>query len=482
MGIKLREAGIDSFVILERADRIGGTWRDNDYPGCACDIPSHLYSFSFEPKPDWSRMFPPQPEIWDYLEFCVDKYSLRDHLRTGQNVAEARFDDASGSWTVCCEDGAEFHAAALVSGMGGLSRPALPSIPGIDTFNGESFHSANWNHDLSLAGKKVAVIGTGASAIQFVPQIVGEVGRLFLFQRTPPWIVPKLDRPIRRWEKWLFQHVPACRYLFRSFLYWRQEIRGIGFTIDTRLMGRAKKIALEHMHASIGDQALRKKVTPDYTIGCKRILISNDYYPALQDANLKLVTEAIERVTETGVVTVSGQNYEVDVLIYGTGFNAVDPLTPTRIFGRGGRELGADWSTGPEAYLGITVSGYPNLFLLMGPNTGLGHNSIIFMIESQVRYAVQMIRRILEGDRSVIEVRSSTQAAFNDKIQTDLAKTVWSSGCRSWYQTADGRHPVLWPGFTFTYWLRTLRPDLEGFDVTPAADVTPDKEPSTPPR
>ena len=308
------------------------------------------------------------------------------------------------------------------------------------------------------------MIGTGASAIQFVPQIVDRVEDLYLFQRTPPWIVPKIDWPIPASLRWCFRNLPFTRYLFRSFIYWRQEFRGIGFTIDPRLMKKARKIALDHLEASVADESLRKKLTPDYTIGCKRILISNDYYPALQKDNLELVTDAVQSVDSTGITDVTGRHFEVDAIIFGTGFHATDPLTPMRIFGEHGRELGQDWAAGPEAYFGISVNGYPNLFLLMGPNTGLGHNSMVFMIESQVAYVVKLLKAMRSTGVSTARVKRDVQTAYNDKLATMLAKTVWSSGCKSWYQTDDGKQAVLWPGSTVSYWRKTRRPELRHYD------------------
>lgn len=466
MGIKLKEAGIENFLILESADSVGGTWRENDYPGCACDIPSHLYSFSFEQSSDWSRMFPPQQEIWDYLRHCVDKYELATHLRLNSNVDKAMFDEDAACWRLILDDGQSFTGKALVSGMGALNRPAYPDIPGLSEFSGTSFHSARWDHGYDFEGKTVAVIGTGASAIQFVPQIADKVKQLLLFQRTPPWVVPKPDRLFPSWERRLYRHLPFARLLFRNLIYWRQEVRGIGFTIDPRLMGRAKRVALKHLEKQVADLTLREKLTPNYTIGCKRILISSDYYPALQKDNVSLNTSGIKCVTEDAVIDGDGREHKVDAIVLGTGFRATDPITPTRLFGIGGRDLSNDWCDGPEAFLGISVAGYPNLFLLVGPNTGLGHNSIIFMIEAQVRYTIKMLRKMFEQGVRAVDVKAESQEQFNRDIQRSLAKTVWQSGCKSWYQTEDGKNSSLWPGSTFTYWARTLKPDYRHYDFT----------------
>ena len=461
MGIKLDEAGIGDFVILERGDDIGGTWRDNDYPGCACDIPSHLYSYSFEQNAAWTRLYPPQAEIQGYLRSCARKRDIMRRVELGADVTRAAFDDRRRTWVVSTADGRTVTARALVSAIGGLSRPVVPDLPGLHRFRGEAFHSARWDHGYDLRGKRVAVVGTGASAVQFVPQIAPLAGHVALFQRSAPWIVPKPDRPMRAWELRLFRRLPLTRWLFRSFLYWRQEVRGVGFTVSPRLMRLARRMAFDHLTGSVADPDLRAKLTPDYAIGCKRILLSDDYYPAVQRDNVTLVTDSIAEVTEDAVIDRTGRRHEVDAIIFGTGFNATDPLTPTRIFGSGGRELATDWEGGPEAFLGVSVAGYPNLFLLMGPNTGLGHNSMIFMIEAQIRYAVSLLAHALS--HGAADVRADVQAAYNQALQRAFEGTVWTSGCNSWYQAESGRQAVLWPGFTFSYWFRTLRPKLDRY-------------------
>ena len=460
MAKKLRDAGINNVLVLERGDAIGGTWRDNHYPGCACDVPSHLYSFSFRQNPDWSRLYPEQGELRAYLENCVDEFGLRERIRLNCRVDTAQFDESLPGWRITCGNGDTLLARTLVSAIGGLSRPSTPGIPGFDTFEGESFHSADWDDEVSLDGKRVAVIGTGASAIQFVPRIADTAGTLTLFQRTPPWVVAKNDRPMRGWEKSLFRFFPPARWLFRTLLYWRQEVLGVGFTVSPRLMTLGRHQALRHLADGIRDPELRRRLTPDYQIGCKRVLLSDDYYPSLEKDNVVVNTDGIERFTRDGIVDATGTHHPVDVVIYATGFNAIDPLSPTRIIGRGGRELATDWANGPEAYLGISVAGYPNLFLLMGPNTGLGHNSVIFMIESQIRYVRTLIKRVLRRKDTTLDVREDAQTDFNSRLQKSLRGTVWTSGCSSWYQTDTGRLIAIWPGFTFTYWFRTLRPKL----------------------
>lgn len=464
VGVLLKRAGIDSFTILEKAADPGGTWRDNTYPGAACDIPSHLYSFSFEPKPDWSRAFSPQREIQDYLRHCVEKYDLRRHIRFNSEVSGAEFDAAAGVWTVRIKDSLPLIARALVLGNGALSIPSYPDIAGLDSFTGTTFHSARWDHSYDVQGKTVAVIGTGASAIQFVPEIVPAVKRMHLFQRTAPWILPKPDGPFRNGVKRLFRALPFMRWLYRAWTYWLHELRAVGFVIDPRLMKAAEKIARAYVAKQVKDPALREKLTPDYTMGCKRILMSNDYYQTVQEPHVEVVTDGIERITATGIVTRDGTERPVDAIILGTGFTASEYLAPIHIVGRTGQDLNTAIQSKPETYLGITVHGFPNLFLMMGPNTGLGHNSMVFMIEAQARYAVQAIEALRERDLAYMDVRVPVQRAFNERIQAKLRKSVWSSGCQSWY-LKDGHNATLWPGFTFQYWMETRALNLSDYQL-----------------
>lgn len=461
-GIQLRKAGIENFVILEKTDGVGGTWRANTYPGAACDIPSHLYSYSFEPNPSWSRAYGGQPEILAYLERCATKYGLRPHLHVNTCVTSARFDDARGTWTVTTDDAHVFVARALILGNGALHLPQIPDIPGLASFRGKTFHSARWDHDFALDGKRVAVIGTGASAIQFVPQIAPRVAQLDVYQRTPAWIVPKADRPMREAEKWAFEHVPGAHWLRRSGLYWLFESRVLGFAFAPRVNAVLEKIVLKHLERSVPDTALRAKLTPNYRLGCKRILISNDYYPALARENVDLVTDGIERVEERGIRTRDGVLREVDAIVFGTGFRVVDYLSSMKIVGRHGVDLNDAWTASVRNYLGINVSGFPNLFLLMGPNTGLGHNSMIFMIEAQARYAVDGILAMHRNALASIDVRPEIEQAFRAEMTRRLSKTVWTSGCSSWYMAPDGQ-VLLWPSFTFDYWWRTRRVDLSAY-------------------
>jgi cyclohexanone monooxygenase len=461
MAIRLKQAGIHSFTILERAGEIGGTWRDNTYPGCACDVQSHVYSFSFEPNPAWTRMFAEQPEINAYLNHCATKYGILPHVRCNENVVRAEYDDRSCTWTVHTSAGHTYRARVLVSGMGGLSNPAYPQIPGLDQFEGRSFHSATWDHDYDLRGKRVAVIGTGASAIQFVPQIAPKVGKLHLFQRSAPWIVSKPDRRVTRLEKALFQRFPFTQGLMRQALYWRLESRAFAFVVRPELMQQAERMARNHLENQVRDPELLRKVTPDYQIGCKRILLSDDYYPALARPNVEVVTTPIAEVRAHGVVDREGREREVDAIIFGTGFKTQQFVERGAFFGAGGTDIVDAWQGGMEAYKGATVSGFPNLFFICGPSTGLGHNSIIYMIEAAVSYVLDAIVTMQRRGWAAVDVRPDAQAAFNRDLQAKLGTAIWQKGCKSWYLDENGRNTTLWPDFTFRFkkLTRTFDPD-----------------------
>jgi cation diffusion facilitator CzcD-associated flavoprotein CzcO len=466
MAIQLRKDGRDDFVVLEKAGDVGGTWRDNTYPGCACDIQSHMYSFSFAQNPDWTRSFSPQAEIWDYLREITDRYRLRDHIRFGVEVTGARWDADERRWHVTTNAG-DYTARFVVAGIGALHIPNIPALPGIETFRGETFHSAHWNHDYDLTGKRVAVVGTGASAIQFVPRIAPDVAKLTIFQRTPPWIMPKPDHPMPRWVKTLFRVVPGAQRLYRNAIYWMLEARAAGFNGHPALMRLASKIPLAHMHRTIKDPELRRKLTPDYMMGCKRVLVANDYYPALTRDNVEVNTEGIRAVTERGIVDGEGRHHEVDAIIYGTGFHVTDAFDYLDVTGVGGRDLAKQWrATGIQTHLGITVAGYPNLFFLLGPNTGLGHNSVVFMIESQIRYVSQAMALADRTGAEALDTRESAQAEFQSDIQRKLAGGVWTQGgCTSWYLDSHGVNRTIWPGYTWRYWLRTRKLDPSAYDL-----------------
>jgi cation diffusion facilitator CzcD-associated flavoprotein CzcO len=466
MGIRLKQAGFDDFVIYEQAAGVGGTWRANHYPGAACDVQSHLYSFSFEPRPHWTRAYAPQAEILSYLEHCADKYGLRPHLRLNTAIVGAEFDEARSVWRLRTSDGQVREPRVLILGTGGLSRPAYPDIPGLSTFKGKVMHSARWDPDYALDGKTVAVIGTGASAVQIVPAIAGRVGRLQVYQRTPPWILPKPDHSISPRQHGLYQRAPWLQRLARWQLYWQAEVLALGFVVFPWLLRLARWPALWFLKRSVPDPKLREKLTPGYTLGCKRVLPSNEYLPALQLPNVELVTEGISEIREHGIATRDGKERPVDALILATGFQAAEAVAPFDIRGRGGRELNEVWREGAEAYLGTTVSGFPNAFIIVGPNTGLGHTSMILMIESQIQYIVSCLRLMRSQGLREVDVRPEAQATYNREIQARLAKSVWSTGgCMSWYMTRSGRNTTLWPGFTFEFRYRTRRFDPQSYQL-----------------
>jgi cation diffusion facilitator CzcD-associated flavoprotein CzcO len=453
MAIRLKQSGVDDFIILERAADVGGTWRDNHYPGCACDVQSHLYSFSFEPNPDWSRQFAPQPEIWAYLRRCAEKYGILPHIRYNANVVSSRFDEGTSTWVVSTEDGREFQGQVLVSGAGALSNPSVPKTPGSETFEGAMFHSADWRHDLDLRGKRVAVVGSGASAIQFVPQIAPQVAQLDYFQRTAPWVMPKPDWQRSELAKRFTRLLPFTQKLHRWATYWILESRVLAFVISPKILKVLEVQGRRHINKYVKDPVKRAALTPNFSAGCKRVLISNDYYKALARDNVKIVTDGIERITPKGVVTADGVEHPADVIIWGTGFR-VQELVPRGAYtGLGGRDLSDGWARqgGPEAFLGMSVSGFPNLFFLMGPNTGLGHSSMVYMIESQVQYALDAILKMKQERVDLVNVRPEVQKKFVDNMQSRLKGTVWASGCKSWYVNESGKNTTLWPGFTFRY-------------------------------
>lgn len=467
MAIRCQQEGIGPFLIVDKGDGIGGTWHENTYPGAACDIPSHLYSLSFVPKPDWSRLYPRQPEIAAYLRETVETHGLSPHLRLGTRVIETVWDEEAALWRVETDRGT-IRARALVSGMGALHHPAMPDIPGRESFAGPSFHSAAWDHTQALAGKRIGVIGTGASAIQFVPQIAADAGRLVLFQRTPPWIMPKHDRAMTERETALFRRLPMLRRLFRQRLFWIHELRALlGFTKVSKLTGQAESLARYHLKKAVPDKALRERLTPRYRLGCKRVLVSDDYYPALTRPNVALESGEIARITPTGVVMADGSEHALDVLIYATGFDVSGTFSRVRTVGRGGLTLSEAWRDGMGAFQGITVAGFPNLFLLMGPNTGLGHNSMIVMIEAQVEHAIGCLKALRRRSAKAVEVRPEAQARFLAQVQADMADSIWTrGGCRSWYLDAQGRNTTLWPRSVVAYLRSARRPRLRDYRIS----------------
>lgn len=458
LAIRLKRAGIDSFTILEQSEQLGGTWRDNEYPGAACDVPSMLYCFSFEQKTDWTRKWSAGPEIRAYMEDCARRNGILPHIRFGVQVVGARFDADTGTWTVRTAAGEELVADVLVSGVGQLHRPVTPQLPGLAQFRGTRFHSARWDKRCDLAGKRVGVIGNAASAIQFIPEIAPVVGQLTVFQRTPNWIVPRGDRAYTAREHWAFRHVPGLAKLVRWFTYFMAELWLYPVMRRNPWLCRLyRQRVQEHFEATIPDPALRARLTPDYPIGGKRILISDDYLPALTRPNVTLVTDPIERISEGGVVTRDGREHPCDVLIFATGFETNPFLAALRIEGLNGRLLSSEWADGAHAYYGMTVPGFPNFFMLYGPNTNLGHNSIIFMLECQFEYILAAIRLLTEEDLRYLDVRPEVEATYNREIQAALRDTAWAAAGASWYKDASGRITNNWPYSTITYWWRTRR-------------------------
>lgn len=464
MAATLERAGRRDYVVLERAGALGGVWRDNTYPGCQCDVPSHLYSYSFAPRPDWTRSFSYQPEIWQYLEDVAHRFGVRPHIRFDAEVRDARWDEEERVWRIETPAGS-LAADALVFGAGALSEPSLPDVPGLGDFAGTIFHSAAWRHDHDLAGERVAVIGTGASAIQFVPRIQPRVARLYVFQRTPPWVMPRADRPVGARERAFYRSAPIAQRLSRAGIYWGREVLALGFAGWKPMMRVAEYLATRHIRRQVADPALRAKVTPSYALGCKRILPSNEWYPALQQPNVELVTDRIAEVRPHSIVTVDGVERHVDTIVLGTGFNVTAHPAFDRVAGRGGRVLGELWRReGISAYKGTTVAGFPNLFLMTGPNTGLGHSSMIHMMESQFAYVLGALDALDARGGGAAEPKPEAQAAYNDALQERLARTVWTTGgCVSWYLDEHGRNRTLWPGFTWRFRLATRRFDPNAY-------------------
>lgn len=462
MAIRLKQQGIHDFVVLERNADVGGTWYDNTYPNCGCDVPSHLYSFSFALNPEWTRTYSTQPEIRAYLRDCADRFRVRPHIRFGHEVTEAEWDANARRWLVSTSQGT-VTAQIVVGAMGPLSEPSIPSIPGLDSFAGTKFHSARWDHGHDLTGKRVASIGTGASAIQYVPAVAERAERLHVFQRTPPWIMPHTDRPVTRVERRLYRAMPPLQRLVRALVYVGREVLVLGFVKRPALMRVVEQLSKRHIRRQVRDPELRRKVTPRYTIGCKRILPTNQWYPALTRPNVELVTEGVNEVRPYSIVGGDGVERPVDTLIFGTGFKVTDMPAAHRLRGRDGLLLADAFKGSPKAHLGTTIAGFPNLFMLLGPNTGLGHTSMVYMIESQIRYVLDALRVLGEQGARTLEVRPEAQAAFTEWVDANMKGTVWNTGCASWYLDETGRNSTLWPDWTWRYRQRTARLDPQQY-------------------
>jgi cation diffusion facilitator CzcD-associated flavoprotein CzcO len=462
--IRLRGHGVEDLVVLEREADVGGTWFANTYPGCQCDVPSNLYSFSFAPNPAWTHSYPLQPQIQRYLRRCAERFGVLERTWLGCEVLAASWQPDEARWRIESSRG-ELRARVLIAAAGLLSEPSLPAIPGLDSFAGSVFHTARWDHGHDLRGERVGLVGTGATAIQVGPQIQPLVSRLHVFQRTPPWILPNPDRKVPEWARRLYAALPLTQRLARLYVYVLREYIAAGATRHRALLKLLEAVARVKLRREVRDRRLRRALRPDYDLGCKRLLLSDDWYPMLGEANTELVTAPIREVRERSVVTADGIVRELDAIVLATGFRATDPQIAHRLRGADGRTLADVWAGSPEAYLGTAVAGFPNLFLLYGPNVNLAHSSIVYMLESQIEHVRQAVGALLAGARS-IEVRAEVQRAYNAELAERLAGTVWDSGgCRSWYLDANGRDSTNWPDLTFRYRRLVSRFDPADYQV-----------------
>jgi cation diffusion facilitator CzcD-associated flavoprotein CzcO len=472
MAIRLKQAGRHDFVVLERAGDVGGTWHANTYPGCQCDIPSNLYSFSFAPKSDWTTAYPMRNQILDYLHDCARRFGVEPHVELECELLDATWDADSGRWDIETSAG-PLSARVLVAAPGLLSEPCVPDLPGLDRFEGTTFHTAKWNHEHDLTGERVAVLGTGASAVQVVPAIRERVGRLLVFQRTPPWVIPHLDHQVGPRLQRLYERVPAAQRLVRATIWGLHELLVPGMARDPRLLKGHELLARSNMRRGISDPELRRRLTPDYAIGCKRILLSSDWYPAITSPGVELVTSGIREVRERSIVDGDGVEHELDTIVFATGFVPTDPPIARRLRGREGRTLSETWQGSPQAYLGTTVAGFPNLFLFYGPNTNLGHSSIVYILESQTNYVMSALAAMDERGAACVEVRPQVQDVFNEELQERLQSSVWNSGCSSWYLDRHGHNSIQWPGFTFEFRRRTRRFEPADYRLSPPVPAQP---------
>ncbi len=471
MAIRLQQEGRTDLLVLEQGDSVGGTWRDNDYPGCACDVPSHLYSFSFAQNPDWSRTFSPQAEIRDYIERTADQFGMREKIRFNSRLTAATWDEDARLWRLEVNGGeTTVTARVVIGGLGPLNRPSYPKVAGRDDFAGTAFHSMHWDHDHDLRGKRVAVIGTGASAIQFIPEVAKDAAAVDVYQRTAPWVLPKPDRPVRPRVRALFRHVPGLLSAYRAWIYARLEARVIAFD-HPRFAVFGERLARSYAARKIQDPELLEKVIPDYRMGCKRVLLSNNYLRALAKDHVDVITTGIDAITPAGIRTADGTERAYDTIIYGTGFKVTEPYSEIAFTGRDGVDLAEKWTReGTHAHKGATIDGFPNLFLLVGPNTGLGHNSIIYMIESQITYVLDALNQMDTRGAVAVDVTPAAITAYNDELQQRLAGTVWQSGgCASYYQDEHGVNRAIWPGHTYTFRRLVREFDTPNYELIPAA-------------
>jgi len=466
--IRLKDQGITDFALFERGSRVGGTWRDNTYPGAACDIPSRLYSYSFAPNPDWSHTYSGSAEILGYIDNMVESFGIAPHIRFEHNVSGISYDADAGEWTIALDDREAVRAKAVIVASGPLANASFPNIPGIEDYEGHKIHSARWDHNYDFTGKKVAVVGTGASGVQIIPELVKVAESVKVFQRTPGWVLPRLNTATGGWLKKIYKDVPLAEKLMRSAWFWGHESVAVGVVWDSPFTRLVEALSLANLRAQVKDPWLRRQLTPDFSAGCKRLLMTSDYYPALQKDNCKLVTWPIARLSPKGIRTVEGIEHQFDAIVFATGFEVSKAGTPIPITGIDGRDLASEWSRGAYAYRSVAVSGYPNLFLTFGPNSGPGHSSALVYMEAQIDYIVGAISKLLQYEWKSLDVRPEVQDRYNQDIQRRLKATTWNSGCQSWYLTEDGFNATMFPGFAtqFVNQLKTL--DLEDFKITAA--------------
>ncbi len=465
VGIQLKKIGFHNFTIVEKANEVGGTWRDNTYPGAACDVKSNLYSFSFEPNPNWTREYSKQEEILAYIKNCVKKYDLEKHILFNWEVKAAKYDEKNAIWEITNQHNEKLKANIAVVGNGPLHIPSLPDIEGIEDFKGAVFHSAQWNHEYDLHNKNVCVIGTGASAIQFVPEIQPKVKKLYLMQRTAPWVLPKPDGAFTATQNVLFEKIPFVQKLNRDFIYYLNEAQVVGMMYNDNILKLGEMLGKRHINKYIKDPELKRKLTPTFKLGCKRVLLSNNYYQAMAQPNLDVITDGIQKFTKDSVVTNDGKSRKIDAIILGTGFHVADSFQYYNVQGKDGAQLKEVLGGSPEAYYGTSIHHFPNLFIMLGPNTGLGHNSMVYMIESQTNYIIDCVQKMLHQNIKSIEVKKEVQTKFNIEIQKKLEGTIWLSGCKSWYLSADGKNHTVWPGFTLEFRNRTKTINLNDYIV-----------------
>ncbi|SDC45525.1 flavin-containing monooxygenase [Ruegeria marina] len=470
MAMEARRRGLSQIDILEKADDIGGTWRENTYPGVACDVPSHLYSMASHPNPEWTTAYASGWEIQDYLQGVARDENLYDLCHFGQTLHAARWDGTR--WQVETTEGSHWSARFLVSAIGALHVPNIPAIPGTDSFPGPAFHSARWDHNVDLAGQRVAVVGTGASAVQFVPEIAPRAGRITIFQRTPPYVLPRPDGPIAPWVRRLYARLPLLPRLRRALIYALFELRHAVFRGKPKAVDFAVRMWRRALTDAISDPQEQAILTPPYRIGCKRILSSNDWYPTLARDNVEVIPHGVERIEGGTLIAADGTRVEADVLIWGTGFHVTDAAERLDITGPDGLTIRQAWADGMSAHLGTAVAGFPNFFILLGPHTGLGHNSVVLMIEAQVEHIGRLLQAMQDSDLATITPKPQAQAAFEAEMQERLTDSVWQAGgCTSWYQDNKGRNTTLWPGTVGEYRKRMAGAGLEQYLTSPSSHL-----------